>query len=98
MNSIDWIWLPGALLALVAGGYASAVGSYLAAGEKNRQLFPIGVILTSISLAITVAGSLLLLRGCSWGVWYSFLLPGVIGLLVIGCLLPIVYRRCRPQA
>ena len=96
MQSNDWLWLPGALLALIAGGYASLAGLCLASPTRNRWLLPIGILLMLVSLLMTTVGSLLLFWGYRWGTWYNLLLPGLIGVLIIGGLLPIVYNRCRP--
>src|SRR5204863_16363 len=91
----------GALWGTIAGGgggslgglWGAMIGACARRGKGRAVLIPIGwafVGVGAVSLAFSVCA---LLAGQPYGIWYSTLLPGVILTGLIGCLMPVVYKR-----
>lgn len=90
-----YAWIPGTMLGVVGGVLGSLAGTLAPAGKARRLVIGAfwGVLgLSAVLLAISVAA---FISGQPYGVWYGLGLPGVIGLIVFGPLLPTVYLRYR---
>jgi hypothetical protein len=88
-------WLPGTVFGCTVGLYGGITG-WLAPRGRARGLV-LGALWTFLAastgfLAIGIFG---LLSGQPYGVWYSLMLPGVIGVLVLGFNAPTVLRLYR---
>lgn len=77
-----WSWIPGTVLGLL-GGLVGALGGWLSPRGKARGLV-LGVAWGALvySIALLAAGVVAKITGQPWGIWYGFMLPGVIGSLV----------------
>jgi len=88
-------FIPGTLLG-IAGGTLGTLAGTLAPRGKARTLvvgaFAAGIVL---SLGMFVAALVALVSGQPYGVWYGLGLPGLLGVTVLGALLPVVLARYR---
>lgn len=73
------------------GGIGGGVGGPLASMGKARGLV-VGIFVAGFvfGLALAATGLVALVLGQPWYVWFSFLLPGLIGSLLFGMLTPII--------
>ncbi|MFL6231082.1 MAG: hypothetical protein ACJ741_20080 [Pyrinomonadaceae bacterium] len=96
--SIPWyalMWLPGTLLGVTIGGLGAFVGVCASRGKLPPSALKLMLAMLAVSAAFLVVGVAALAMSQPWGVWYGFLLPGLIGLVVLGANLPVVKKRIR---
>jgi hypothetical protein len=90
-----YAWVFGAALGVVGGVLGSLAGSLAPRGKAKplvMGLFGATIVACALMLAASV---LAYLDGQPYGVWYGLGLPGVVGLLVLGGLMPVVQRQYR---
>jgi len=88
-----WAWLPGTLLGVVGGTLGSAIGIFAPRGRGRGVIIACGMLLLGECVGMLAGGFALLLMGRKWFVWYTWLLPGVLGCI----LLPVILRAARLQ-
>ena len=90
-----YAWIPGAFLG-VAGGILGSLGGTLALRGKAKRLV-IGLYGSAIfvSAILLIAGVVALIQRQPYGVWYGLGLPGLLGIIVLGALLPVLLKRYR---
>jgi hypothetical protein len=90
-----YAWVFGSALGIVGGLLGSLAGSLAPRGKAKpliMGLFVVCIVMCALMLAASV---LAYLDGQPYGVWYGLGLPGVLGILVLGGLMPVVQRRYR---
>src|SRR4051812_49042206 len=94
-DAIHYAWIPGTLLGVLGGLWGSLVGLLAPRGKAKPLVFGIlGVLLTAAATCL-VAGVVALVYHQPYGVWYGLLLPGVVGLFVLGPLTPMAITAYR---
>ena len=88
-----WAWLPGTLLGVVGGTWGGAIGRLAPRGRGRGILTACGMLLLAACVGMLAGGFALLLMGRKWFVWYTWLLPGALGCIV----LPVSLRAARLQ-
>ena len=88
-------WIPGALYGCAAAVMAGFVVWLAPAGRARRAIVGGWVALWAAAVLLLAAGLLALAGGQPWGVWYSLLLPGVIGGLVVGATFFVILKKYR---
>jgi len=90
-----YAWIPGTLLGTLGGLWGALVGTLAPRGKaKSLVLGSLGLMLAACAVMLTL-GVLALLKHQPYGVWYGLMLPGVIGLVVLGSLTPVALTRYR---
>lgn len=90
-----YAWVFGAALGIVGGILGSLAGSLAPRGKAKPLvlgLFGVGLIACALMLAASIVA---FMDDQPYGVWYGLGLPGLLGLLVLGGLMPVVQRRYR---
>jgi MFS family permease len=90
-----YAWVFGTALGILGGTLGALAGSLAPRGKAKTLvmgLFVAGLVACALMLAASV---LALLEEQPYGVWYGLGLPGALGLIVLGGLLPVVQRRYR---
>lgn len=87
-------WIPGTLFGVAVGILGGLIGS----GKLRRGALELWLAMTAVAALFSFIGATALILGQPYGVWYSFLLPGLIGLAALGVNLPAVVRRVREQS
>ncbi len=98
--SVPWytlMWIPGTLLGVAIGILGSFIGVQASRGRLRPSALRLMLGMMAVSAAFLAVGVASLVMNQPWGVWYGFLLPGLIGLAVLGANLPVVKRRIREQ-
>ncbi|HEV2707878.1 MAG TPA: hypothetical protein VGV59_18305 [Pyrinomonadaceae bacterium] len=98
--SIHWdalMWIPGTLLGVSIGILGSFIGIQASRGKLRQSALKLMLAMMAVSAILMVVGVAALLMGQTWGVWYGLLLPGLIGLVVLGANLPLVKKRIQEQ-
>jgi hypothetical protein len=90
-----YAWIPGTLLGVLGGSWGALVGSLAPRGKAKRlMLGGLGLLLAACA-ACLVAGIAALIDHQPYGVWYGFLLAGVLGMVVLGSLSPVAINAYR---
>jgi hypothetical protein len=90
-----YAWIPGTLLGVLGGLWGSLVGILAPRGKaRSLVLGSLGLMLAASATCLTL-GVLALLKHQPYGVWYGLMLPGVVGLVVLGSLTPVTLMRYR---
>ncbi len=90
-----YAWIPGTLLGVLGGLWGSLVGVLAPQGKAKPFVLGSLVLLLAACAACLTLGVLAILEHQPYGVWYGLLLPGVIGLGVLGPLTPVALMRYR---
>lgn len=94
-NPNYWGWLPGTFLGCFAGLWGALAGTFAPRGKGRSLILGFGLLLFGLSMSLLTAGLTALASGQPEGVWYSLGLAGLIGVAVIGPMLPVVRNRYR---
>jgi|SRR5580658_3057939 uncharacterized membrane protein len=89
-------WIPGATYGVVAGIVGGLVGWLAPRGRARSFVLRAWVGLWLAGVILLAVGLVALFQGQPFGIWYGFLLTGVIGTLVVGAnyfTVKITYRR-----
>jgi peptidoglycan/LPS O-acetylase OafA/YrhL len=80
----QFAWIPGTLYGVAAGVMGALVGWLVPKGRARVGILRAWFTLLAVAIALLFAGTVALVDGQPWGVWYGLLLPGAIGTLVVG--------------
>lgn len=90
-----YAWVFGTALGVLGGTLGSLAGSLAPRGKARpliMGLFVASIVACSLMLAASI---LAFLDEQPYGVWYGLGLPGALGVLVLGGLMPVVQRQYR---
>ncbi|MBZ5617338.1 MAG: hypothetical protein LAQ69_01205 [Acidobacteriia bacterium] len=79
-----YAWIPGTAYGVIAGLMGGLVGWLVPRGRAREFILRSWFTLWVVAIALLIAGTVALIDGQPWGVWYGLLLPGAIGTLVVG--------------
>ncbi len=88
-----WEWIPGALLGVLGGLYGGFAGWLASRGRARQLINGMGLFMITISVILLITGIILLILGKSWDMWYSFLLPGVLGTIIFPPIIKNITRQ-----
>lgn len=92
---ITWSWVPGTILGTL-GGIMGGIGGTLASSGKARTfVITTWCFFLICAVVMLILGIVALSSGQPYGVWYGLILPGVMGTIVFGGLLPVLRIRYR---
>ena len=91
----QWAWLPGTVLGVSIGLWGSLAGVLAPQGKARSLVLSLGWWLFGVSLVLVAAGLTALVSGQPYGIWYGLGLGGLIGMGVLGPILPVVRKRFR---
>jgi len=94
-SSAGWAWLPGTALGVLLGLSGALAGVCASLGRGRRAILTGEVLLFIISAGMLAAGLALLAAHRPFAAWYPWLLPGVIGVVLTGVMIPVVRRAYR---
>lgn len=90
-----YAWIPGTLLGCVAGTVGGLAGWLAPQGRAKSLILGSFWLLIGASVVMLMAGAIGYFSGQPYGVWYGLGLAGLIGILALGCNLPVLSRRYR---
>jgi peptidoglycan/LPS O-acetylase OafA/YrhL len=96
----SYAWIPGTVLGLLGGLWGTFLGLLAPKGKGRRLVYGILAALLLASGALLVAGAFAWSSGQPYGIWFALGLPGLVGLIVLGCNAPtvtIVYRQAEER-
>jgi uncharacterized membrane protein len=94
-DAMRYAWVPGTVFGCVAGLFGAVAGVCAPRGKARGPVLGFGVFLVAVAAASLVAGLIGRAQGQPYGVWYGLVLPGAIGLLVLGMNLPVLVGAYR---
>jgi MFS family permease len=92
-NPIMYAWIPGTALGIVGGLYGAIVGMLAPRGKAKKLILGLHFSLIFASAVLLILGIAAYFLGQPYGIWYGFILPGIIGIVVIGALTPVIFNR-----
>jgi hypothetical protein len=90
-----YAWIPGTVFGVVAGLYGSCAGVLAPRGRAKGPILGAAWLLLACAVALLALALVAWFDGQPYGVWYGLGLPGVIGLIVVGSLMPTISGRYR---
>jgi hypothetical protein len=97
-NPDSYAWIPGT----VFGGVALLLGGLVVwlvpQGRAKPFILRAWIGLWLVAFGLLGTGAFALFAGQPWGVWYCFLLPGVVGVFVLGGNFLFILKRYREVA
>lgn len=90
-----YAWIPGVAYGVVAGLMGGLVGWLVPRGRARGFILGAWFAVWAAAVVLLFAGIVALGNGQPWGVWYSLLLPGAIGTLVVGANSLVIVKRYR---
>jgi len=91
----SYAWIPGAVYGAAVGLLGAVVGVLAQRGRARAFVINSWIAAWLTGLALLALGLIALTRGQPWPIWYGFLLPGVIGVAVIGGNYFVIAKRYR---
>ena len=91
----QYAWMPGAAYGLLAGLMGGLVGWFAPRGRARVFILRAWFTLWAIAVGLLIVGVVALVDKQPWGIWYSLLLPGGIGTLVVGANSLVILKRYR---
>jgi hypothetical protein len=88
-----WGGIGGGVGGSLGGLWGALVGILAPRGKGRGWVIPIGWAFFGLGLLSLAFGLYALVNGQPHGIWYGPVLTGVIFAVLIGCLMPVVYRR-----
>jgi MFS family permease len=83
-NPNRYAWLPGTAYGVLAILASMLVITMAPKGRARRFIYGLWTSIWLVALALLAAGILALVRNQPWGVWYALVLPGSVGIIVVG--------------
>ena len=90
-----YAWIPGTAYGLVAGLMGGLVAWLVPRGKARNFVLRAWFMVWALALALLIMGFVALAAGQPWGIWYGLLLPGAIGILVVGANSLVILKRYR---
>lgn len=90
-----YAWIPGASVGVIGGILGAAVGSLAPRGKLRRLVVGMQIGLIAVCVVMLIVGVYAWIAGQPYGIWYGFGLAGLLGVTVIGSLLPTTLRAYR---
>ena len=88
-----WGGIGGGVGGSLGGLWGALVGTLAPRGKGRTWLIPIGWGFIGLGVLSLAFGLYALAAGQPYGIWYGPVLTGGLVVTVIGCLMPVVYRR-----
>ena len=90
----EFAWIPGTLLGVIGGGVGGPLaGTFAPKGKFKKQVMGFYYTIMVISAVMFIAGVAALLTGQPYGVWYALGFPGLLCLILFGCLQRVILKR-----
>lgn len=90
-----YAWIGGTFIGVTGGVIGSLAGVLAPKGKCKKLVMSLHFAVIAISLGLLVAGIVAILDKQPYGVCYGLILPGFIGVIVLGSLTPILLMRYR---
>jgi len=91
-------WIPGVALGCISVLFAGLVVWFVPRGRAKAFIVSSWTALWAIAILLLAAGVVALFNRQLWAVWYGLMLPGVVGMFVLGGNLLIILKRYRDGA
>ena len=83
-----YAWVPSTALGVLGGLWGALAGTLGPLGRARSVVVGAGWVLIGVCVLMLVLGLVALTTGQPYAIWYGLLLPGVIGGIVLGSLMP----------
>jgi hypothetical protein len=90
-----YAWIGGTFIGVAGGVIGSLAGVLAPRGKCKGLVMGLHFTVIAISLGLLVAGIIAIVNKQPYGVWYGLMLPGFIGVIVLGSLTPMLFMRYR---
>jgi hypothetical protein len=91
----QYAWIPGTAYGIAVGLLGAIAGVLAYRGHARTFVVNAWIAAWLAAVALLGVGIAALAQGQPWGIWYGFLLPGVIGAAVVGGNYFVIVKRYR---
>lgn len=91
--SVNYAWLPGTLFGVVGGCWGGLAGFLAPHGKARSLVTGMAWMLLIVSVGFLIGALLGLGLGQPYAVWFSLLLPGLIGTIQFPLFIPLINKR-----
>ena len=90
-----WAWLPGTMYGCLLGVWGSCAGMLAPMGKARSLVLGSCIVFTVVAAAFLVTAVIAIATGQPYGIWYGFLLPGILGMILCPMFYPLMRKRYR---
>ena len=91
----QYAWIPGTAYGVLAALMGGLVGWLVPLGRARAFVLRAWFTVWAAAVVLLIIGTVALINGQPWGVWYGLLLPGAIGTLVVGANSLVILKKYR---
>ena len=92
-NPNAYAWIPGTLVGIFGAIEGTLAGVLAPKGKGRNLVFALHTVFIIISALFLIAGIIALAMHQPYGIWYGFILAGVIGTIVFASLTSVIKRQ-----
>ena len=94
-NPAMYSWIPGTFYGTLLGMTGALAGTLAPKGKAKKLVFGLIYFFLIIAIIFLILGITAYFMGQPYGIWYGFLLPGILGVVIIPVNLPVLHTRYR---
>ena len=88
-----YAWIPGAVFGTLGGCLGAVAGTLASTGKAKGLVLGTWCVFIAIAVLFLLISLFDLYVGQTYGIWYGFGLPGLLGVIVFPSLLPVILKR-----
>ena len=88
-------WIPGTVFGTLGGFMGALAGTLAPKGKAKSLVLGAWWLFIGVGVAFIVTSLVAFFSGQSYGIWYGFGLPGLMGIIFFPASLPVVLKRYR---